>query len=612
MKLAFEDITIKNFLSFEDEEFNFNSVDGMTIILGKNNDIPGSKNGAGKSNLFSALVYALYGDIPNGLKRNNIPNRVLPNSVPTQIKLNFFAGKQKYLIDRGLTKKQRLAYCNIFKYDDEGKLVDITKSSILLTQKFINTEILKIDMSMFLRAILLSADQTYNFFKLTASQKREFIENLFGLDFYKDLYTKIHTDVLNLSKDINITEHYRISEESNISSYKDEIEKYNNKIHNSKLEYISNKEKFTKEFEENNKEIEKINSKLEELTDKKTELDSKLREVVYAIENHTYNSNKYTTTISKLEYTIKHLATQIKETNTYSNKFCDKCKDIFKSYINYEAKVEEIKAKKTKLDSTKKLYDKEIKEVEELNVGKNKLTEAINKLSITIEKTKELRNEFNIKNVKLKNNIDNINNLVKSVESNKNPYEELLQKATAKLNEHIQTLKEYDDKLSYLEVAESIVHQDTVKRFIIKDMLALLNNRIAYYLNKIGARYTCEFDENMEYSFITDSGEADYNNFSSGERARLAIATSFAFRDFMAIRTGVTSNILIIDEYMDGNLDSLAINGLLSILTEFVLLYKQKVYVISHRHEIDESIFNNTILVEKTNGITKLSLTKSV
>ena len=116
----------------------------------------------------------------------------------------------------------------------------------------------------------------------------------------------------------------------------------------------------------------------------------------------------------------------------------------------------------------------------------------------------------------------------------------------------------------------------------------------------------------MEYSFITDSGEADYNNFSSGERARLAIATSFAFRDFMAIRTGVTSNILIIDEYMDGNLDSLAINGLLSILTEFVLLYKQKVYVISHRHEIDESIFNNTILVEKTNGITKLSLTKSV
>lgn len=80
----------------------------------------------------------------------------------------------------------------------------------------------------------------------------------------------------------------------------------------------------------------------------------------------------------------------------------------------------------------------------------------------------------------------------------------------------------------------------------------------------------------------------------------------------MAIRVGVTSNILILDEYMDSNLDSLAINGLLNILTEFLSLYNQRVYVISHRHEIDESIFNNTIIVEKTNGISKLSISKTV
>ena len=39
----------------EDETFNFDELEGMTIIIGKNNDIPGSKNGAGKSTLLRCL-----------------------------------------------------------------------------------------------------------------------------------------------------------------------------------------------------------------------------------------------------------------------------------------------------------------------------------------------------------------------------------------------------------------------------------------------------------------------------------------------------------------------------------------------------------------------------
>ena len=48
--------------------------------------------------------------------------------------------------------------------------------------------------------------------------------------------------------------------------------------------------------------------------------------------------------------------------------------------------------------------------------------------------------------------------------------------------------------------------QDTLRKFIIKDLIHLLNNKIKIYLSKLGANYTCIFDEDMNYTFITDGG----------------------------------------------------------------------------------------------------------
>ena len=61
MRIDIQRIEIHNFMSFGDEVFDFSMYDGMSLITGKNNDIPNSKNGCGKSALFSALLYGLYG-----------------------------------------------------------------------------------------------------------------------------------------------------------------------------------------------------------------------------------------------------------------------------------------------------------------------------------------------------------------------------------------------------------------------------------------------------------------------------------------------------------------------------------------------------------------------
>lgn len=48
MKLIFKTVKIHNFLSFGDEEFNFDELTGLTRVKGKNFDIPNQLNGSGK------------------------------------------------------------------------------------------------------------------------------------------------------------------------------------------------------------------------------------------------------------------------------------------------------------------------------------------------------------------------------------------------------------------------------------------------------------------------------------------------------------------------------------------------------------------------------------
>ena len=85
------------------------------------------------------------------------------------------------------------------------------------------------------------------------------------------------------------------------------------------------------------------------------------------------------------------------------------------------------------------------------------------------------------------------------------------------------------------------------------------------------------------------------------------IASCFAFRDFMYIRNSFSSNILILDEFIDGAIDSLAIDSILTLLEDFSKLYKQNIFVISHRKEIENDRFDRIIQIVKTNNISKVT-----
>jgi len=146
-----------------------------------------------------------------------------------------------------------------------------------------------------------------------------------------------------------------------------------------------------------------------------------------------------------------------------------------------------------------------------------------------------------------------------------------------------------------LRKAEQIVSQDSLKKFIIKDLICMINSKIKQYLMKMGAKYTCVFDEDLDYTFMTESGSCELQNFSCGEKKRLEIATCLSFRDFIAQRSNISSNILILDEYIDSGIDALAVESILNILKGFTTSSKQNIFIISHRSEVSNDLFDRVI-----------------
>ena len=609
MRLNFKTLKIHNFKSFLDEEFDFSSMDGMTLVCGKNNDIPGQANSAGKSSLFDALLYALFGQLQTNVKNKNLKNRY-SNDTSMAVSIEFdIDGRSSYRIERGLNKYSQ-TFLKVISIDGESE-TDVSKSSIQESDAFISNEILHCDVSIFLRTVLLSSDQNYNFFLLPPAMKKDFIEKLFNIKIFGEMYALIHKDILAADKEFAKKQSSLLVLNKNKDDF-EERETSFEKLRKEAIESIKQKkedaEAKLKELKEkkisvNEEEVKKIEDLLNKLSEKKIALSSKTNEI--SSSKRSLESKKF-----QLEALKKN---NLKTVSSYSGlleKLCDHCKPVVSKYYNLDtlnSQIEDADEKLSKIGIASKKLDDESSKIEEKAV---KIAEKTVELNQKISDLTRESNEVRVDIAKLEHEASFQEELLQKKISETNPYVELLSSAKKSIEEENESLAKLDENYRYLKFAEQIVSQDTLKKFIIKDLVGLLNSKIKYYLMKLGAKYTCVFDESMKFTFITpdNGGETEYATFSAGERMRLLIAASFAFRDFMSTRNNFTSNILILDEFIDSAIDTLAVNNVLAILQEFSRLNKQHVMIISHRKEIDNSIFDNIIMVEKNRNISTISV----
>jgi DNA repair exonuclease SbcCD ATPase subunit len=141
-----------------------------------------------------------------------------------------------------------------------------------------------------------------------------------------------------------------------------------------------------------------------------------------------------------------------------------------------------------------------------------------------------------------------------------------------------------------------------VRKKIIDQNLSYLNSRLTHYLDRIGLPHTVKFQNDLSVSIEELGRELDFDNLSRGERNRLILSMSWAFRDVWESLYHPI-NLLFIDELIDNGLDTQGVENALAILKKMSRERHKSIWLVSHREELAGRV-ENILRVIKENGFT--------
>lgn len=582
--IKFKNLTIKNFMSVGavTQAVNLDR-GGLVLVLGNNLDLggDGSRNGTGKTTIINALSYALYGNALTNIKRDNLINKI--NGKNMIVSLEFTKGSTTYKIERGRRPNVMKLFVNDTE-DVEGT-VDEAQGENRNTQHKID-EIIGMSHTMFKHICALNT-YTEPFLAMKANEQRDFIEELLGI-------TELSKKAEVLKENNRAVKDQIKEEEYKIRSIKDS----NNRIQNSIDDAIGRSKIW----------LGKHESKKEQLTEALTELtqidiDSEIKNHALLVE---YNDKK-----SKLDEANRWI-TSIESDNVKQQKTIDKLVNEItmlqehKCYACgqdlHDSKQEEILANKQSqkqeaeqhiVDNIKKLEDFKEVVAEIGSIGDKPITVYPN-----LNEAYEHQGKINTLAESLESELESVDPYTEQIEKLKS--EGLQQIDYEHLNE-VNSLKEHQEFLLRLLTDKG----SFIRKRIIDQNLNYLNKRLEYYLDKTGLPHEVKFLNDLSVEITELGKDLDFDNLSRGERNRLILGLSWAFRDvYESLNTPL--DLMFIDELIDNGTDPNGVEACLSILKKTTRERNKNVFLISHREELVGRV-NNILQVIKENGFTNFS-----
>ena len=626
-RIKIKKLIIHNFLSFQDEEWDFDNTGRLVLIKGVNRDtesaLGNTSNGAGKSALSHALMYALFGQLNGKIHNANIKNKyadtVVENfkmSVSVEVDVSTSKGDVvHWKIVRGLMKGSTAIALQLFILEDD-KWKDISKSSSANTQKYIEENVLFMSFDMYQRLVMLSVDDKYNFFKLNASQKRDFVETLLDTSVYSKMYKMMCDDMKTRNIVIQNLKTNRIKMERTKEVCEDEIAKYKASVNDKIVEAEGEKaelEKGVDGFDPKFDEIREKQKVIKEALDKIREGKRKLEDAIKSCNDVITNSR---IEITNCKSTISHHEREIEKHKEVLGMICDDCQKVVNKFYSLDVYRDEMATLNDKVaneESTIQQSQQKIEKVKEYDTKfKQDEMEKMGELSDAQVQERNLQ----FQKTQLLNSISalerKIMELKDSIEDERKIPSYSVYRQTIEEMENIENdLKAESQTLCLLTVGSTIVSPESIKKNIISKVVASINTMINSYLSELCVNFTCCLSSDMnDYEIQSAGGELDFPNLSLGEQMKLIISSQLAFRKFLMSRFGIGMNVMIIDEVVDRALDSVSIQKLLGILLQLSQKETTNISIISHRGEVEEMFKGmpdtQMMVVQKSNNISKI------
>jgi len=580
--IRIKDLTVKNFMSIGNvtQAIDFNK-EQLTLVLGENldqgGDDSGSKNGTGKTSAINALSYALYGQALTNIKKNNLINKT--NGKGMLVTLNFEKNGNQYRIERGRSPNILKFYVN---NQEQVDLEDESQGDSRKTQEEID-KLLGMSHTMFKNIVALNT-YTEPFLSMRTNDQREIIEQLLGITLLSEKANNLK-DQIKATKDAITEETLKINA---IQSSNLKIQESIDQLKKRQRAWLSQRDIDCKNLEKSINELEQldIDSELSshEILKNWKELNNKKN-------NLSKDLNSYELSLSRANANIKKLEKDIEE--------LDEAKCYACGQALHEHKKEEILNDKAKelLDAV--TYFDEIKsKVDSVKLEINSIGDLSAPPSTYYDSEKDAYNH--------QNNVMHLKNTLQSKLTETDPYEDQIESLTNTAMQEIDwssvnsltAFKEHQEFLLKLLTSKD----SFIRKKIIDQNLMYLNSRLSVYLEHLGLPHQVTFLNDLTVEIKMLGQDLDFDNLSRGERNRLILGLSFAFRDvWESLYENV--NILFIDELIDSGMDAAGVENSLSVLKKMARERNKNVFLISHREELVGRV-NNILKVVKENNFT--------
>ena len=558
--IQFKSCKWKNFLSTGDEFIEVKlDKSPTTLIVGQ--------NGAGKSTLLDALSFGLFGKPHRDIGKYQLINSI--NGKKAVVEVEFDIGNAEFKIVRGIKP-------NKFEIWQNGNMMN-QASNMRDFQKFLETNILKLNHKSFHQVVVLGSSSFIPFMQLPSWSRRAVIEDLLDIQ----IFSKMNM----LLKERNS----KIKEE--LTDINHQIDLYKTKM-DSQTKYINDLQSINKDMiEQKRQSVEDHKAEITTLFEDSKVIGKNLTVSIDAGEKaHSIFLERMSDIKTAQVQNKGKITSLVKDARFFEdNDSCPTCEQEIDSDIK-TAKLNIIKKDAAEVQSEIQIIQTEVgiaeREGVEIKNKLNELKQRQQRINSNNDKISVIQREVD----KVQDQIDGLSGQTGDLKGAKTELSQLRDSKDSATDKKL----EYVEERTYNEVIGEMLKDTGIKTKVIKQYLPVMNRLINNYLQILDFFVAFHLDENFNETIRSRHRDSfNYASFSEGEKQRIDLSLLFTWRQIAKMKNSASTNLLILDETFDSSLDVDGVENLTKILS--TLDDDSNVFIISHKGDMLENKFRSKI-----------------